>query len=208
MLTAKHYRRGLNTVSNLLVLLATLLSVGWAAVGACAQTLPGRAATADEARTINEASALIHTKKVVPYDALCGQLIAQGRIRPAVADDPWLKEAEASGGTPFAYTMPDDAHPHQPLAIVLAPRFFTATTPAARGSILVHELGHWMAFVKRGSSTEYDGYKAEFDTHKQIGLTDTGGLTYYMMCDGVVEYVVPRDKTYAKDPEIIAYQKL
>jgi hypothetical protein len=68
-------------------------------------------------------------------------------------------------------------------------------------------MGHWKAFVKTGKSTEYDGYKTEFDNRKKIGLSERDGLTYFMMLDGVEQNVVPIDKKYAKYPEIVSYNR-
>jgi hypothetical protein len=135
------------------------------------------------------------------------KLLKAGRWRAASADDYYLQWAQKQGDTPFAYTMPSAKTPRAPIAIVLAPRFFTDADLNAQAAIMIHEMGHWRAYNARGRSDEYDGYKTEFDAHRRLGLTDADGLTYFAMLDGVCQYVVPRDSSYAKDPEIAAYLK-
>ena len=146
-------------------------------------------------------------KGLTKFSALASRLDRNGKWRAATASDPYLAESENAGDTPFAYTLPDEAHPHVPIAIILAPRFFTDADPVAQAALMIHEMGHWQAFVKNGSSTEYDGYKTEFDNHKAIGLSEQDGLTYFAMLDGVEQNVVPRDESYAKLPEIVAYNR-
>jgi hypothetical protein len=161
--------------------------------------------TTDQQATVLAAATLLREKKLIRVAGMVASLTSSGRMSAATSDDQYIAAAQRSGDTPFAYTLPDDLNPHHPIAIVLASRFFDQTTPTARASILTHEIGHWSAYLKHGKSDEYDGYKAQFDTHRQLGLTERDGLTYFMMLDGVVEYVVPRDCRYANMPEVKAY---
>jgi hypothetical protein len=167
----------------------------------------GLALTPDQSKAVATALTKIRSSGLKNYADLGGKLNTQGQWLLAAPDDPYIAGAEKNGDTPFAYTLPDSLHPKQPVAIVLAPRFFTDADPTAQAALMIHEMGHWMAFQRQGSSTEYDGYKAEFDAHKQLGLTQTDGLVYTFMLDGVAENVVPIDKSYAKKPEVAAYIK-
>jgi hypothetical protein len=142
--------------------------------------------------------------KLSALAAMCGRLLDAGRIRGAAPNDQWLAGSEKAGSTPFAYTLPNAQAPKHPIAIILAPRFFEATDHA-RAATLIHEMGHWKAFEAHGASTEYDGYKIEYDNAAKIGLSEKDGLTYFSMLDGVVEYVVPRDPRYAGKPDVKAY---
>jgi hypothetical protein len=169
--------------------------------------LPGTPLSESQRAAVTAAITLMQKKGLKSFVKLANDIDSQGKWRAASSTDQYLAESEKSGDTPFAYTLPDSAHPHRPVAIVLAPRFFTDADPVAQAALMIHEMGHWAAFVKTGKSTEYDGYKTEFDNHRKIGLTSQDSLTYFMMLDGVVENVVPRDKSYAKDPEIVAYNK-
>jgi hypothetical protein len=67
---------------------------------------------------------------------------------------------------------------------------------------MVHELGHYKAYVKSGRSDEFDGYKAEYDSRHKLGLSEKDGLVYFAMLDGTAEYVAPRDKGYAANPDL------
>jgi hypothetical protein len=125
-----------------------------------------------------------------------------GLWHAASPTDGYLKRAEQAGDTPFAYTLSSG---HHPSAIVLAPRFFTETTPTARAALMIHEMGHYRAYVQTGHSDEYDGYKAEYDTHTKLGLGESDGLTYFSMLDGVVENVAPRLPVYKTYPDVQGY---
>ncbi len=161
-----------------------------------------RPLTASEKSTVQDAVTLIHQHGLTMQSELAEQLMTKGIWRAATDQDPYLKASEKNGDTPFAYTLSSGKHPR---AIVLAPRFFTETTPTARAALMLHEMGHYQAYVRTGRSDEYDGYKAEYDTHTQIGLTEDDSLTYFAMLDGVVEYVIPRDKSYKSRPDVQAY---
>jgi hypothetical protein len=132
-------------------------------------------------------------------------LLKKGRWKAALGNDPYIAGAEKAGDTPYAYTLPDDKHPHSPVEIVLAARFFSEADPTAKAALMVHEMGHWRAFVATGKSDEYDGYKAEYDTHKQLGFGETDGVPYFAMLDGATQYVVPRAPQYKNFPDIKDY---
>lgn len=163
-----------------------------------------RALTEREDSVILSAVTLLRQRKLLPEAALAMQIERRGQWRAATAADPYLKQAEQGGDTPFAYTL---ANGHTPTVIVLAPRFFTDTTPTARAALMVHEMAHYQAYVKTGRSDEYDGYKAEYDRHDQLGLGEGDGLTYFAMLDGVVEYVVPRTPSYKQRPDVKGYME-
>src|SRR5437868_6200237 len=103
---------------------------------------------------------------------LGGELLSKHIIKAATPDDVYMKGSEKAGDTPYAYTLSDGK---QPSAIVLAPRFFTEATPIGRAALLIHEFGHYRAYVATGKSDEVDGYKVEYDKHKQLGLTESDG---------------------------------
>lgn len=163
-----------------------------------------RALSDTEDGAIQAAVALLRQQKLAPEAALAVRIERRGQWRAATPDDPYLKQAEQNGDTPFAYTLADG---HRPTAIVLAPRFFADTTPAARAALIIHEMAHYQAYVTAGRSDEFDGYKAEYDTHDKLGLGESDGLTYFAMLDGVVEYVVPRDPSYKKRPDVKGYME-
>jgi hypothetical protein len=187
-----------------IVLLSAML------LSSCHPDSSGRAGTSlssAQSQAVTTALTKIRSSGLKNYADLGDNLNSHGQWMLAASNDPYIAGSEKNGDTPFAYTLPDDKNPKQPIAIVLAPRFFTDADPTAQAALMVHEMGHWMAFQRQGSSTEYDGYKAEFDAHKQLGLTESDGLVYTFMLDGVVENVVPIDKSYAKKPEVAAYIK-
>lgn len=164
----------------------------------------GQPLTELQSQTVHAAINLMRSKGLVKQADLAAQIDKKGIWRAASPDDPYMKQSEADHNTPFAYTLSTS---HQPSAIVLAARFFTETTPTARPALMIHEMGHYEAYVKTGHSDEFDGYKAEYDTHRLLGLTEADGLTYFAMLDGVVEYVAPRlpvYKTYADVKEYMA----
>ena len=113
-----------------------------------------------------------------------------------------MAQAERAGDTPFAYTL---AHGTTISAVVLAPRFFTDTTPTARAALMIPDMGHVRAYLSAGRSEEYDGYKREYDAHARLGLTERDGLTYFALLDGVTQYVLPRAPAYKNRPDIRAY---
>lgn len=193
-------------MSNLKVLLSTgfgLLAISVAL--AAGPTLPGRALSDKEASAVTADIAAMRSAKLPDLAKLASRLMAAGEIRAALPDDQWLAGAEKAGDTPYAYTLPNPSAPKSPIAIVLAPRFFDAT-PKAQTSLLIHEMGHWRAFVATGASTEFDGYKLEYDTYRKVGLSESDGLTYFAMLDGVVQYVVPKLPSYGKQADIKAYE--
>jgi hypothetical protein len=127
------------------------------------------------------------------------KLEKQGIWRAASPSDLYITEAELQGDTPYAYTLSPGFHP---IAIVLAKRFFDEATPTGRAAVMIHEMGHYSAYIKFGRSTEYDGYKVEYDTHAKLSLTERDGLVYFSMLDGVDQYVVPRDPKYKNYADI------
>ena len=192
-----------NRVAFAIIALA-LLSIS---IASSSQDAPaGRVLSPDESTKVRATVRIMADAKLSALSTLAAALLSSGKIFAAAKDDPWFASAESSGDTPYAYTMPDSSHPRQPTAIVLAPRYFAAT-PRAQAALLIHELGHWQAFRARGSSTEFDGYKLEYDTASRIGLTERDGLTYFAMLDGVVQYVVPRAPAYAKRADVAEYIK-
>ena len=56
--------------------------------------------------------------------------------------------------------------------------------------------------VEIGVMPNMDVAKAEYDSYPRLGLSDKDGLVYFSMLDGTAEYVVPRDKTYAKRSDL------
>jgi hypothetical protein len=190
----------------------TLLIIGLLILSSChssgiSTSPPGQNLTPTQLASVKSALTLIRNAGLKTYADLGDNLLAQNQWQAALPNDPFIAQAEKGGDTPFAYTLPDNSHPKQPIAIILAGRFFIDADPTAQAALMVHELGHWMAFQRQGSSTEYDGYKAEFDSHKALGLTSADGLVYTFMLDGVDQYVVPIDKSYAKNPEVAEYIK-
>lgn len=180
------------------------------ATGGCRSAEPdasqiGQPLTSAQAKTVSDAIALMRKKGLGTWADQAATLNKAGQWKAAKPDDPYLAASEKAGDTPFAYTLPDDKHPHSPIEIVLAPRFFTDADPTAEAALMIHEMGHWRAFVKNGSSTEYDGYKTEYDTHKQLGFGEDDGLAYWAMLDGVVQYVVPKAPAYKNYPDVKSY---
>ncbi|WP_125205861.1 hypothetical protein [Capsulimonas corticalis] len=183
-----------------LAALFTLCTPGCASKHAAAQM--GRLMTADERTMVTDAAALMAKKGLKDESALATSLLGKGIWRSATADDIYMKQAEKDGGTPYAYTL---SAGKQPSAIVLAPRFFKETTAPARASLMLHELGHYRAYVKTGFSDETDGYKAQYDANKKLGMGEEDSLPYFAMLDGVVEYVVPKYPEYKKYPDVKGY---
>ena len=165
----------------------------------------GQPLTSAEDKQVTGAIALIRQKGLASWADQATTLEKAGKWKAAKPDDPYLAASEKAGDTPFAYTLPDDKHPHVPIEVVLAPRFFTDADTTAEAALMIHEMGHWRAFVANGSSTEYDGYKTEYDTHKQLGFGEDDGLAYWAMLDGVEQYVVPRAPAYKNYPDVKAY---
>jgi hypothetical protein len=131
--------------------------------------------------------------------------MSQGIWVRAFPNDRYLKTAEQNGDTPYAYTLSAGKHPS---AIVLAPRFFTESlTMPSRASLMIHEMGHYEAYVATGKSDEYDGYKTQYDAAQKLGLGESDGLIYFMMLDGVTQYVVPRDPSYGRKADVQKYAR-
>ena len=162
----------------------------------------GRPMTAAERAMVTGAADLMARKGLKDESALTTSLLGKGIWRSAAPDDIYMTQAEKDGGTPYAYTLSDGK---QPSAIVLAPRFFTETTETARASLMLHELGHYRAYVKSGVSDETDGYKAQYDANKKLGLGEVDSLPYFALLDGVVEYVVPKYPEYKTYPNVKGY---
>ena len=189
-----------------LVLIATGITVFSVFAIARALNLPrsDRPLRGSEADAVRAAILLMRTRGLPQEAALAAQIDRRGLWRAASPDDRYLKGSEQAGDTPFAYTLSSG---HHPCAIVLAPRFFTDTTPTARAALMIHEMGHYRAYVQTGRSTEFDGYKAEYDTHAKLGLGETDSLTYFSMLDGVQEFVAPRLPVYKTYPDVADYIK-
>jgi hypothetical protein len=189
-----------------LLIAAGVLAVCAAITGTVAHKQAGQTGlplTASQIGVLNDSIALMRKDDLGDQADLAVKLLAKGIWRLASPDDRYMADAERQGDTPFAYTL---SAGHQPSAIVLAPRFFTETDgPTDRAALMVHEMGHYQAYVATGRSTEYDGYKAEYDANAKLGLT--GGLIYFAMLDGVSEYVVPIDPSYAKKKDVADYMK-
>lgn len=160
--------------------------------------------TTAQKTTVQSALALMRQRGLSAEAALGTNLLRQGKWRASSSHDAYIAQSERSGDTPYAYTLAEGKHIE---AIVLAPRFFTETTPTGRAALMIHEMGHVRAYQKSGQSTEYDGYKEEYDTHVQLGLTDADGLVYWSMLDGTAEYVVPRDPSDKNRPDVQDYLK-
>lgn len=182
--------------------IATL--AGCRAGNSAASTTPviGQPLAADQEKAVEDAAKLMASRGLADDAVLTNQLLAKGIWKAARPDDPYMKASEKSGDTPYAYTLSDGKHPS---AIVLASRFFTEATPTGRAAVMVHELGHYRAYVATGKSDETDGYKAEYDKHAKLGLTQDDGLVYFSMLDGVQEYVVPKYPAYKNYPDVKQY---
>ena len=161
-----------------------------------------RPLAASQTAAVLTAISLIQRRGLAADAALATTLRQQGKWRAASPSDVYIAQAERGGDTPFAYTL---AHGTAIVAVVLAPRFFTDTTPTARAALMIHEMGHVRAYLTTGRSGEYDGYKREYDTYARLGLTERDGLTYFAMLDGVAQYVLPRAPAYKTRPDIKAY---
>jgi len=158
--------------------------------------------TAAQTTALRAAITLLRKRGLAGDASLAAALLQQGKWHAAGPDDPSLAQAEHAGGTPYAYTLADGK---KIVAVVLAPRFFGEATPTARAALMVHEMGHVRAYLKTGRSDEYDGYRREYDTHAQLGLTARDGLPYWAMLDGVTQYVLPRAPAYKSRPDVKAF---
>ena len=188
-----------------IVFIATLSVALYSLVGlsrGATEKRTDRALYLAESASVRKAADLMARRGLTSEARLALQLLLSGIWRAATPEDGYLATSERQGNTPYAYTLSSGKHPS---AIVLAPRFFTETSPTARAALLIHEMGHYQAYVRTGHSDEYDGYKPEYDTHIRLGLGETDSLPYFSMLDGVVEYVVPRDKSYKTKAEVQAY---
>lgn len=161
-----------------------------------------RRLSASETATVRAAVARMRQATLTDEAAQAETLMTARIWRAATGGDGYLKQAEAAGGTPYAYTLADGRRVQ---AIVLAPRFFTETTRNGRAALMIHEMGHYRAYAATGKSDEFDGYKREYDTHRQLGLGENDSLVYFSMLDGVVEYIVPRDASYKTKPDVKAF---
>jgi len=200
-------RRNGRLAAAIVLLLAALGGIGiYVSARALNPARPGLPLTSDQRTMVVQAVDLMRRKGLDGQADLADSLLSRGIWRAAGPTDAYLKQSEASGDTPYAYTLSSG---HTPSAIVLGPRFFNTinNTTAGCAAVMIHEMGHYQAYVKTGKSTEYDGYKAEYDTHNRIGLSPADGLVYFSMLDGVAEYVVPRDQSYRAKPDIADYLK-
>jgi hypothetical protein len=162
----------------------------------------GRKLTGEEATCLRDAAKLMGNRGLQSDSNLTNLLMSKGIWRAARPDDIYMRGSENSNNTPFAYTLFEGKRPN---AVVLAPRFFTDTTPTGRAALMIHELGHYRAYLKSAKSDEVDGYKPEYDTHVKLGLTEADGLVYFGMLDGVAEYVVPKYPVYKTYADVAGY---
>ena len=163
---------------------------------------PGTPLTQQQHLTVQDAINAMKSSGLLEDSLLASTLLRDGIWRAASTDDPYIGGAEKSGDTPFAYTLSPG---HKPIAIVFAARFFNSTTQLARAAVMIHEIGHYKAYVKTGRSDEYDGYKEEYDNYRKLGLSEKDGLVYFAMLDGTAQYVVPRVRSYASHPDLAQF---
>lgn len=161
-----------------------------------------RRLTPQEQLSVQKAIGLMRRQGLTDDAAMAGRLLSTGIWRSASSEDIYIKGAEAQGDMPFAYTLSNGKHPK---CIVLASRFFTDATDTGRAALMIHEMGHYRAYLATGDSTEFDGYKREYDQAKQLGLSANDGMVYFGMLDGVSVYVVPKAPGYAEKPDIKQY---
>jgi len=164
-----------------------------------ADSVPGTALNKQQTAIVTDALQLMRSRGITGDAELGAKLLGHGLWRAAAPDDIYIGQAEKAGDTPFAYTLSPGK---KPIAIILASRFFDQTTSLGRAALLIHEMGHYKAYVKIGFSDEYDGYKEEYDNYPKLGLSEKDGLVYFAMLDGTAEYVAPRDKSYAANPDL------
>lgn len=188
-----------------IVLVSVIAGCGWAA-GALKHNGPaGKPLSPDEQSVLSDCAKYMDQHDLAHYSSLARSLMSRGIWLHAAPDDRFLKASEQNGDTPYAYTLSGGKHPS---AIVLAPRFFTESlTTASRASLMIHEMGHYEAYVATGKSDEYDGYKTQYDAAHKLGLSEKDGLIYFMMLDGVTQYVVPRDPSYGRKADVQEYVK-
>ena len=165
-------------------------------------TVVGQPLASDQLASVQSALDTMKSVGLSDDSKLGSELLSKHILKAATSDDVYFKQSEKEGNTPYAYTLSDGK---QPSAIVLAPRFFSEATPTGRAALLIHEFGHYRAYVATGKSDEVDGYKVEYDEHKQLGLTEADSLVYFSMLDGIVEYVVPKYPKYKDYPDVKAY---
>jgi hypothetical protein len=189
-------------IKKLLLALVPFLFLSSVPVEAGTTSGPGLTLTAPQTAALTKALTIMSSRRIVRDANLGSMLLAQGIWRAATRTDIYIAAAEKSGDTPFAYTLSSG---HKPSAIILAGRFFGGTTDLGRAAIMIHEMGHYMAYVRTGRSNEYDGYKAEYDSYPRLGLSENDGLVYFSMLDGTAEYVVPRDHRYATRPDLAQF---
>ncbi|HEY3331210.1 MAG TPA: hypothetical protein VGK19_14370 [Capsulimonadaceae bacterium] len=196
--------------SKVAVVVAIALFIGCDTCYSARAPLPGRPLNANERASIAAAVMLLTERDCKEWARAVIELQRGASVRVALPQDIYIATEEKNDGTPYAYTLPDEsprkrgAKSVRPIAIVLAPRFFTAT-PASQAALLVHECAHWRAYLIRGASDEYDGYKAEYDAAMKIGLDESDGLPYFSLIDGVVENVIKRNPEYRDKANVKAY---
>jgi len=165
-------------------------------------TVVGQPLASDQLASVQSALDTMKSVGLSDDSKLGSELLSKHILKAATPDDVYFKQSEKEGNTPYAYTLSDGK---QPSAIVLAPRFFSEATPTGRAALLIHEFGHYRAYVATGKSDEVDGYKVEYDEHNQLGLSETDGLVYFSMLDGVVEYVIAKYPKYKGYADVKAY---
>jgi hypothetical protein len=164
----------------------------------------GRPLTTEERKTVMEAIGVMAVHGLPDQAKLADDLLTRHMWRAALPNDEYLAVSEKQGYTPYAYTLSDGKHPN---AIVLGPKYFKEADTVGRASLMLHEMGHYMAYIRTGRSDEVDGYKAQYDTHTKIGLSERDGLVYFSMLDGVEQYVIAKYPKYAQFPDVKAYIK-
>jgi hypothetical protein len=113
----------------------------------------GQPLTADQEKAVRDAANLMAAHGLADDANLTKSLLDKHIWKAAADHDKYLADSEKAGFTPYAYTLSDGKHPS---AIVLAPRFFTEATPTGRAALMIHELGHYKAYVATGKSDETD----------------------------------------------------
>ncbi len=195
---------------NVTLSIATLLVCLAHATADSVSDLPGRCPTKAEAAAVLNATKYLYERKANAWANLIRLIDKAGKIRVGTDDDTYFAQETKNGDTPYAYTLPTEPTlarpfgPQFPVAIVLAPKWFD-TSLRSRASLLVHEAGHWKAYLVKGLSDEYDGYKAQYDANPLIGLDQSDSLPYFCMLDGVAENVVKRAPEYGKKPDVADY---
>jgi hypothetical protein len=176
-----------------------VLACSFLSASALAVPKPGNTLTPEQISALNASITIMTLRGLIADANYAEHLQKVGMWRSAAADDIYIAQAEKGGDTPYAYTLSPG---HVPIAIELAARFFNEATPTGRAAVMIHEMAHYRAYVLTGHSDEFDGYKAEYDSSRQLGLSERDGLVYFSMLDGTAEYVVPREPSYKNNADL------